>query len=110
MRYLILLWGDAEGEAALSGDERRRIVDEHIEFSRRLRERGQLVSGEPLEHGGKLVRDGLVTDGPFVETKEQLGGFYLVEVESEDEALAVARDLPASPGLVAEVRRVPEGS
>ena len=107
MRYLILLWGDATDEAALSADERRRIVAAHMELSERLRERGRLVVGEPLEPTGKLVRDGLVTDGPFVETKEQLGGFYLVDVESEEEALAIAGELPASPGLVAEVRRVP---
>src|SRR5215212_2815445 len=107
MRYLILLWGDPEGEAGLPADERRRIVDEHMQLARRLRERGQLVTGEPLEAGGKVVRDRLVTDGPFVETKEQLGGFYLVDVESEEEALAIAGELPASPGLVAEVRRVP---
>jgi hypothetical protein len=108
MRYLILLWGDTEGEGALSPDERRRIVDEHMELSGRLRERGQLVVGEPLEPGGKVVRGGLVTDGPFVETKEQLGGFYLVEAASDDEALAIAREMPASPGLVTEVRRVPD--
>jgi len=108
MRYLILLWGDPEGEATLPADERRRIVDEHMQLSGRLRERGQLVTGEPLEAGGKVVRNGLVTDGPFVETKEQLGGFYLVDVESEEQALAIAQDVPASPGLVAEVRRIPD--
>ena len=107
MRYLILLWGDAKAEAALPPDERRRIVGEHMELSARLREAGTLVAGEPLAPGGKLVRGGLVTDGPFVETKEQLGGFYLVDVESEAAALAVAREIPASPGLVAEVRAVP---
>ena len=107
MRYLILLWGDAAGEAALSADERRQIVAEHMELSRRLREDGKLVVGEPLEPRGKVIRGDLVTDGPFVETKEQLGGFYLVEVASEEEALAIAREMPASPGLVAEIRRVP---
>src|SRR3954447_9886070 len=58
---------------------------------------GNSRPAEPLEHGGKPVREGVVTDGPFVETKEQLCGFYLVEVGSEDEALAVARAVPASP-------------
>jgi hypothetical protein len=108
VRYLILLWGNPESDARLAPEERRRIVDEHVAFSRDLRAGGRLVAGEPLEAGGKLVRGGLVTDGPFVETKEQLGGFYLVEVESEDDALAIARTVPASPGLVAEVRRIPD--
>jgi hypothetical protein len=108
MRYLILLWGDPDGDAELAVDERRRIVEEHLQLSGRLRERGQLVAGEPLEPGGKVVRSGLVTDGPFVETKEQLGGFYLVDVESEEHAVAIAQEVPSSPGLVAEVRRVPD--
>jgi hypothetical protein len=107
VRYLILLWGDATAEAALSAAERRRIVGGHMELSRRLRESGRLVAGEPLEPRGKVVRGDLVTDGPFVETKEQLGGFYLVEVDSEEDALAIARKMPPSPGLVAEVRGVP---
>jgi len=103
MRYLILLWGDAAGEAALTADERRSIVEKHMRLGERLRVEGKLVHGEGLVSGGKVVRDGLVTDGPFVETKEQVGGFYVVEVDSEDEAVAIARDLPKSPGLVAEV-------
>jgi hypothetical protein len=103
MRYLILLWGDAAAEAALSGDERRAIVEEHRRLSERLRHDRKLVHGDPLAPGGKVVREGLVTDGPFVETKEQVGGYYIVEVESEEEALAIAHEMPRSPGLAAEV-------
>jgi hypothetical protein len=103
MRYLILLWGDRDGEAALSPDERRAIVGQHMQLSERLRAEGKLVYGDALAPGGKVVRDGLVTDGPFVETKEQVGGFYVVEVASEEEAIAIADALPRSPGLVAEV-------
>jgi hypothetical protein len=103
MRYLILLWGDRDGEAALSPDERRAIVGRHKKLSERLLAEGKLVHGDPLAPGGRVVRDGLVTDGPFVETKEQVGGFYVVEVDSEDEALAIANEIPQSPGLVAEV-------
>jgi len=103
MRYLILLWGDREGERALSDDERRAIVGEHMQLSVRLREQGKLVHGDPLAPGGKVLRGGVVTDGPFVETKEQVGGYYIVEVASEEEALAIAGEMPASPGLVVEV-------
>jgi hypothetical protein len=85
VRYLILLWGDRAGEEALSPDERRAIVERHMELSERLRADGKLVHGDPLAPGGKVVRDGLVTDGPFVET------------------IAIANEMPRSPGLVAEV-------
>jgi hypothetical protein len=104
MRYLILLYGDTGGEAALDPDGRRAIVEEHMAFSGRLRERGALVDGDALEPTARVIRGGLVTDGPFAETKEQLGGFYLIECASLDEALEWAQQVPQSPGLVVEVR------
>jgi hypothetical protein len=115
MNYLLLLYGDESAERELSPEERRSIVDEHIRFHAALRERGALVQGKPLdgragaftvrlEKGGKR----LVTDGPFTETKEQIGSFYLVECAGRDEAVAIASDVPASPGLVVEAWRVAE--
>ena len=76
---------------------------QHLKLSERLRDEGKLVHGDPLAPGGKVLRDGIVTDGPFVETKEQVGGYYIVEVGSEAEALAIGREMPKSPGLVVEV-------
>jgi hypothetical protein len=70
------------------------------------------VASEALSDssGAKVLRrDGewsLVTDGPFAETKEQLGGFYLLECADIDEALGWAEQVPRSPGLVAEIRPV----
>jgi hypothetical protein len=107
MRYLILLYGDPDGEAALGPDGRRAIVEEHMAFGGRLREGGALVDGDAVEPGAKVLRGGLVTDGPFAETKEQLGGFYLLECADLDEALDWARQVPQSPGLVVEVRTLP---
>jgi hypothetical protein len=115
MNYLLLLYGDESAERELSPKERRSIVDEHIRFHAALRERGVLVQGKPLDgpagaftvrvdKGGKR----LVTDGPFTETKEQIGSFYLVECDGRDEAVAIASDVPASPGLVVEAWRVAE--
>jgi hypothetical protein len=113
MQYLILLWGDEEGERALGDAERRTIVEAHVDFARRLREAGAHAHGAALAAPatGKTLRrrrDGrpLVTDGPFAETKEQLGGFYVVECASVEVALEWARQVPASPGLVVEVRPV----
>ena len=110
MEFTLLLWGDAEREASLGPAARRAIVEQHIAFSRELREAGAHVFGAPLgdARAGRLLRDGLVTDGPFTETKEQLGGLYVIECASEEEALAWARKLPRSPGLVVEVRANPE--
>jgi hypothetical protein len=111
MRYLLLLWGDDEAERALSSEERRAIVDEHVAFGRRLGERGALVHADALGAPAATVRrhaDGkaLVTDGPFAETKEQLGGFYVLECRDLEEAVGWAEEVPQSPGLVVEVRQV----
>jgi hypothetical protein len=112
MRYLMLLYGDEQAEESMAAEERRAIVDQHIELARRLGEAGALVAGEALSDSSDakvLRRDGersLVTDGPFAETKEQLGGFYLLECADIDEALAWAEQVPQSPGLVAEIRPV----
>jgi hypothetical protein len=111
MRYLLLLWGDEAAELALAADERRAIVDRHIAFSRALRDGGRTVSGEPLgpsRRGRVLRRDGSVTDGPYLETKEQLGGFYLIECGDPDDAADIAARIPASPGLVVEIREIPD--
>ena len=115
MKYLLLLYGDQSAEAALSADERRAIVDEHIRFHSALGEQGALVHGEPLadRSGAFTVRrdpDGghLVTDGPFIETKEQIGSFYLVECSNRAEAQSIASEVPASPGLVVEALPVAE--
>jgi hypothetical protein len=112
MRYLLSLYGDEQAEQSLTAEERRAIVDQHMALGRRLREAGALVASEALTDSSEakvLRRDGeqsVVTDGPFAETKEQLGGFYLLECTDIGEALAWAEQVPQSPGLVAEIRPV----
>jgi hypothetical protein len=112
MRFLFLIHGDDEAEAAMTPDERRAIVDDHVRFSRELAERGVNRGGEALTASSeaKIVRPGpngaMVSDGPFAETKEQLGGFYLLDLADLDEAVELAKRVPASPGLVVEVRPV----
>ena len=114
MRFLLLLYDDAAAVAAMRPEERRALVDEHIAFSQGLRERGALVYGDPLDDPATartLRRDGdrpLVTDGPFLEAKEALGGFYVVECEAIDAATELAAQVPRSPGLVVEVRPIPD--
>jgi hypothetical protein len=108
MRFILLLYGDEAAELALSPAERRAIVDRHMEFSRRLGEQGVIVGGDPLHPSSEaaVVRAGNVSDGPFAETKEQLGGYYVIECAGRDEALEYARQVPASPGSAVEVRRL----
>jgi hypothetical protein len=113
MRFLLLIHGDEDAEAALSADERRAIVEEHIAFGQRLREAGTFVLGEALlgSDASAVVRPGrtpLVTDGPFSTTKEIVGGFYLVECESREEAVELAAQIPESPGAAVEVRQIAE--
>lgn len=112
MRYLMLLYGDQEREGRLSDAERRSIVDEHIAFAGRLRTEGAYVAGEALTSPAQAkvmrrVGDApVVTDGPFAETKEQLGGFYVLECERIEDALTWAEQVPKSPGLVVEIRPI----
>ena len=113
MKYLLLLYDDAAAVAAASVDDRRTMVAEHLAYASMLRERGALVTSEPLDDSSsaRTIRfspgsDPVVTDGPFLETKEALGGFYVLEAGSIEEAAELARPIPRSPGLVAEIRPI----
>jgi len=114
MRFVLLLRGDAAAEAAMTDAERHAMVGDHIAYAGMLRERGAYVYGDPLDapETGRVIHfDGpspTVTDGPFVEAKESLGGIYVLQCASADEAVELARQLPRSPGLVAELRPIPE--
>ena len=114
MKHLLLLYDDAEAVAAMTAVERRAIVDEHIAYARMLRERGVHLYSDPLDDPAtaRTVRlDGdrpIVTDGPFLEAKEALGGFYVIETQTLDEAIELAAMVPRSPGLVVELRPIPE--
>jgi hypothetical protein len=103
-QYLVLIYEDeagwqAGGEAAEAG------MKAHQEFGEK--HKAVLRGGEALQptSTATTIRDGVVTDGPFIETKEALGGYYLVEADDLDQALAVAKDVPAPFGGV-EVRPI----
>jgi hypothetical protein len=114
VKFLFLLHGDAEFEDALPQEERMRIVEEHMAYSQMLRDTGVYVSGEALDDPRKnsvVVRPGeapIVSDGPFAETKEAIGGFYVIDVADRDEAIRVAKQVPPSPGLAVEVLPIAE--
>ena len=98
--------------ASLSEDERNAFMGEYGAYTEGLRAAGKFVAGDGLQPTSTAtsvrVRDGerLVTDGPFAETKEQLGGYYLIEAESLDEALEWAAKVPSARLGTIEVRPV----
>jgi hypothetical protein len=108
MQFLLLIYGDEVAELALTPEERRAIVDQHRAFGRRLRERGRFLGGDGLtpSRDAVVVRGSRVTDGPFIETKEQLGGYYLVDCEDREAAIGLAKEIPASPGYAVEIRPI----
>ena len=109
VRYLFLLYGDPAGETDLTAEQRRAVVGGHVALGRELAAAGTLHLAEALGDGVRVLHtDGTVTDGPFAETKEQLGSVYVVDCASAGEALALARRMPASPGLTVEIREIQE--
>jgi hypothetical protein len=111
---LLLLYNDEAAWARLSDEERNGIRQEYFALADELRENGAYVGGAPLHPTTNSttvrVRDGeeLVTDGPFAETKEQLGGYFLLDVDSDAEARAWAAKVPAARYGSVEVRPVLE--
>jgi hypothetical protein len=112
MQYVLLIYGDQAAMASASDDDRQAMMGEYGTFTEDLRSSGAMVAGDELEPATSAktvtVRNGerLVTDGPFAETKETLGGYYLIEAGSEDEALDWAAKIPGSRYGKIEVRAV----
>jgi hypothetical protein len=111
MKYLLLIYAP---EGAVTEKEREECYEESAGFARRLAEDGKFIAAAPLHPASTAttvrVREGkpLVTDGPFAETREQLGGFFMVEAKDLDEAIAIAAGIPASRWGAVEVRPVVE--
>ena len=109
MKYLFLLYGDPDAEAAMGSEGRAAMVEDRRRFSAMLQERGAMVIGEALEgpEGSRTVRfngdSPVVTDGPFLEAKEALGGLYVLECASHEDAIELAKQVPHSPGRVVQL-------
>jgi hypothetical protein len=101
MQYLLLIYGTEGHWARQTQAERDKMLQEYSEFSRSIAQSGHLKGGNELDSTSKAttvrVRDGkrVITDGPFAETKEQLGGYYLVEAKDLDEAIGLAARIPS---------------
>jgi hypothetical protein len=112
MKYVCLIYDEEKKAAAMSKAEGDAFMGEYFAFTEGIKKSGQYVGGEALQPVQSAttvrVRDGkmLTTDGPFAETKEQLGGFYLITANNLDEALQVASKIPSARIGSVEVRPV----
>lgn len=107
-KFVLLIRGFGAWEK-LSPAEMQATLELYGAFSRRLREEGRFVDAEALENTGVIVtaKNGALTDGPFVETKEMIGGYYVFTARDLDEAVAIGRNCPAlTYGDSIEVRQV----
>lgn len=111
MKYMLLIYGD---EHALDETERQQCYGESAQLARDLKVGGQFLATSPLHPTAMAtsvrVRDGkrFVTDGPFAETREQLGGYFLVDAKDLDEAIDIAARIPGGRIGTVEVRPVVE--
>ncbi|MGE0120918.1 MAG: YciI family protein [Dongiaceae bacterium] len=114
MKYLCLIYNDDKRLDAMSERESQAFIDEHLDYDEALKRSGHFIASEALEPGEAAtivrVRNGRLstTDGPFAETKEQLGGFYLVEARDLNEAIQIAGKIPSARTGSIEVRPVCE--
>jgi hypothetical protein len=112
MRYALLICTEETADAALSPEEGAARMAEYAKFGEEMGARGVLQGGERLRPTGDAttvrVQDGevVVSDGPFAETKEQIGGFYLVDCNDLDEAIEVAAKIPGARTGLIEVRPI----
>lgn len=112
MKYLLMIYGNEAEEAKATQAEQEAMMSEYFAFTNMVRDRNAYVAAEQLHPTSSAttirVRNGktLSTDGPFAETKEQLGGFYLVECKNLDEAIEIAAKIPSSRTGSIEVRPI----
>jgi len=111
MKYMLLIYLEEE---ALSQGERAQCYQESAAYARELQEKGKFLATAPLHPTSTAtsvqMREGklLVTDGPFAETREQLGGFFLIDAKDLDEAISVASQVPGGKWGTVEIRPVIE--
>ena len=114
MKYMLLIYDDERVWERMSESERHQLFGEYMQYTEQIKASGQYCAGAPLQPVATAtsvrVRDGqqLITDGPFAETREQLGGYYLVDAPNLDEAIALAGRIPSARLGTIEVRPVME--
>jgi hypothetical protein len=112
MQYLLLIYEDQKIGATMDERAQKELMDAYFAYTKELRDSGAFVAGEALQPTSSAttvrVRSGrsTTTDGPFAETKEQLGGFYMIDVPDLDQALKWAAKLPTARTGSVEVRPI----
>ncbi len=112
MNYLLLIYTNEKEYMALSESEVKKLTGEYTEFTKSIVQAGHFKAGDRLKPVSAAstvrVRNGkaAITDGPFAETREQLGGYYLIEAKNLDEATAIAARIPGARHGSIEVRPV----
>jgi hypothetical protein len=115
VKYMLMICRDEPAWAKLGLAERQRVYAETLALAEELTSHGQYLGGFPLHPSSSAtsvrIRDGkrLVTDGPYADTREQLGGYMLIDVRNLDEAIAIAARIPLARTSTIEVRPVREG-
>ena len=116
MKYMLLIYHEEQSWDTTTEAERQQIYGEYRDLIGDLSSRGKFVSGSELQPVTTAttvrVRDGkeLVTDGPFAQTHEQLGGYFLIEAENLDEATAIAAKIPSARTGTIEIRPLAENA
>ncbi len=114
MKYMLLVHHNEEDFGKFSESKRQQMLEESVQLTHQLHANGQYLSASPLHPESTAVlvqvRDGkpVVTDGPFVETREQLAGYFLINAQDRDEAIAIATRVPGARIGTVEVRPVKE--
>ena len=117
MQYLLLIYANEAEYAGMSAEDGKAMRAEYMDFTKGIVQSGKFKAGDRLKPSSSAstvrVRNGKVTitDGPFAETREQLGGYYLIEAKNLDEAIAIGAKIPGARVGSIEVRPVwpPEG-
>ena len=110
MKYMLLVHHDEEVFDKMSKEMQQQLLAESVELTHQLHANGRYLSASPLQPSGTAVivrvRDGksFTTDGPFIETREQIAGYFLIEAQDLDEAIAIAARVPGARIGTVEVR------
>jgi hypothetical protein len=112
MKYLLLIYESEKAWEGISEADQGKIFQEYMDYTNGIKKKGNYIAGEALQPVSTAttvrVKNGktLTTDGPFAETREQLGGFYMVEAKDLDEAIELAKGIPAVRTGCIEVRPI----